>query len=215
MKNFELSDTIYFELKKLFPDAICELNFKNDYELMVAVVLSAQCTDKRVNQVTPALFAKYPTFFDLANANIFDVEAIIKSCGFYHNKARNIIEASRQVCTKYNGKLPSTLEELTTLAGVGRKTANVLLSNVFRIPSIAVDTHVFRVSNRIGLSKSNDVLDCENQLMKNIRKENWSEMHHLLVLFGRYYCKARKPQCKNCVLIDVCKEGKKWNGKNL
>lgn len=205
MKNYELSDLVYKELKSLFGDGRCELSFKNDYELMIAVVLSAQCTDKRVNEVTPKLFDKYPSFEALANANLLDVEEIIKPCGFFHNKAKNIIEASKQVCDNFNCKLPNNLEELTTLAGVGRKTANVLLSNIYKVPAIAVDTHVFRVSNRLGLSKSADVLTCEKQLMKNIRKENWSEMHHLLVLFGRYYCKARGPKCDTCVFASICK----------
>ena len=208
MKKYELSDVVYTNLKQLFGNAFCELNYTSDYELMVAVILSAQCTDKRVNQVTPELFKQYPSFSHLSKANINDVEEIIKPCGFYHNKAKNIIEASVQVCTNFGGKLPSNMEDLTTLSGVGRKTANVLLSNIFRVPSIAVDTHVFRVSNRLGLSKSSDVLTCEKQLMENIRRENWSEMHHLLVLFGRYYCKARSPKCETCVLKNICKEKK-------
>ena len=215
MKKYELSDLVYLELKKIFPNAMCELNFTSDYELMVAVILSAQCTDARVNTVTPILFKKYPTFKDLSRADILDVEEIIKPCGFFHNKAKNIIEASKQVCENFGGKLPNKMEDLITLAGVGRKTANVLLSNVFQTPSIAVDTHVFRVSNRIGLSKSGDVFTCERQLMNSIRKENWSEMHHLLVLFGRYHCKARKPACEKCPLKNVCKEGIKWSGNNL
>ena len=193
---------------------MCELHFKNDYELLVAVILSAQCTDKRVNEVTPILFEKYPNYHFLANAGVEDVEKIILPCGFYHNKAKNIIQASKQIEEHFNSKLPDKLEDLTTLAGVGRKTANVLISNIYHIPAIAVDTHVFRVSNRIGLAKTDNVLDCEKQLMTAIKKEHWSEMHHILVLFGRYYCKARNPLCANCVLKDVCKGYKVWNGKN-
>ena len=215
MKAKDKSKIVYSELCLYFPDAKCELNFKDDYTLMVSVILSAQCTDKRVNLVTKDLFAKYPNFSSLANAEIVDVENIIRPCGFFKNKAKNIVNASKKVVLHYAGKLPDTMEDLVTLDGVGRKTANVLLSNIFNKPSIAVDTHVFRVSNRIGLAKADNVYDCEMQLQKNIEKSKWSEMHHLLVLFGRYVCKARKPECSKCNLKGICGEYKRWNGKNL
>lgn len=214
MKAKDKSKIVYAELKNYFPSAKCELDFKDDYTLMVAVILSAQCTDKRVNLVTKELFEKYPNFLCLSNAKLDDVEEIIKPCGFFKNKAKNIVNACKKVIMLYDGKLPCTMEELTTLDGVGRKTANVLLSNLFNVPSIAVDTHVFRVSNRLGLAKASNVLDCEKQLQKNIEKSKWSEMHHLMVLFGRYVCKARKPYCDKCYLKEICEEYKKWNGKS-
>ncbi|MGN1227809.1 MAG: endonuclease III [Christensenellales bacterium] len=197
---------IYGELNKLFPNAKCELVYTDAYTLLIAVILSAQCTDKRVNQVTPNLFAKYPTPYDLANANQKDVEEIIRSCGFYVNKSRNIINCAKDIANLHNGEVPNTMEELVKLSGVGRKTANVVLSTVYNVPAIAVDTHVFRVSNRLGLSNTNNVLQCEYQLMEKLPKEIWSNMHHLLVLFGRYVCKAQNPSCDKCPLKENCKE---------
>ena len=202
------SKYIIQELKKLFPDAKCELSFTNPYTLLVSVILSAQCTDKRVNQVTPELFKKYPTVYDLAKANQSDVEMIIKSCGFYNNKAKNIIACSKQIVDNYNGEVPTKLEDLIGLSGVGRKTANVVLSTAFNIPATAVDTHVFRVSNRIGIVSASNVDECEKQLMQSFPKEEWLNLHQCLVLFGRYICKAQKPSCENCVFSDICKESK-------
>lgn len=195
---------IYDILEKKFPEAMCELHFKNNYELIVAVILSAQCTDKRVNITTPALFKKYPTVKTLANANIDEVKEIIKPCGFFNNKAKNIVNMARDVVEKYNGQIPQSFEELTTLAGVGRKTANVVISTAFKQDAIAVDTHVFRVSNRLGL-ESKTPLECEMLLQKTFKKENWSRLHHMLVLFGRYTCLARNPKCQNCELKNYCK----------
>ena len=206
---------IYRLLKEEFGEGKCELDFYDDYSLMVAVILSAQCTDKRVNQVTKTLFNKYPNFNSLANAKKEEVEKIIMPCGFYNVKSKNIISASQKVVHDYNSVLPNNMDELLRLPGVGRKTANVLLSNIYNIPSIAVDTHVFRVSNRLGLVHAKNVYDCELQLQKILDKEIWSEMHHLLVLFGRYICKARKPSCEKCSLKNICEEYKKWNGKTL
>lgn len=205
MRKINFKD-IYDKLKILYPEPKCELIFHDGYSLLVAVILSAQCTDKRVNQVMPDFLFKYPTVYDLAKANIEDVGEVIKSCGFYNTKANNLVQCAKKIVEKYNGEIPSNLEDLTTLNGVGRKTANVILSNIYNIPALAVDTHVFRVSNRLGLSKSNNVYDCEIQLMKNIDKEYWIEMHYLLVLFGRYYCKAIKPLCDCCLFVDICKE---------
>lgn len=215
MKRKDLFKLIYPKLKELYPDAQCELNFTNEYTLMVAVILSAQCTDKRVNEVTKELFNEYPNFVSLSMANIVDVEKIIKPCGFYRVKAKNIVEACKMIVEKYDCKLPKDMKNLVKIPGIGRKTANVLLSNIFGIPALAVDTHVFRVSNRIGLVKTNDVFKCEIDLKKIIDKDKWSESHHLLVLFGRYNCKARNPNCKNCLIKDYCGEFKKWNGRNL
>jgi len=204
------SDEIFDLLSNRFGQATCELNFSNNYELIVAVVLSARCTDKRVNIVTKVLFKKYPTPQDLANADINDVEKLIYSCGFYKNKSKAIINLAKDIVEKFNSKLPDTLEGLTSLSGVGRKTANVVLSVGFNKPAIAVDTHVFRLSNRLGLTKSNDVLGCEKDLMKNVKKEKWSQFHHYLVLFGRYVCHSQNPKCAECELKQYCKFNKKF-----
>lgn len=194
---------IFEILKNKFPAADCELHFNSNYELIVAVILSAQCTDKRVNLVTPNLFQKYPTIKDLANANEQELKEIIHSCGFYNNKSKNLIAMAKDVCQKYNGEIPSKYDDLVSLSGVGRKTANVVMSVGFGKDAIAVDTHVFRVSNRLGI-KSKNPLECERQLQKIFDKKDWSTLHYLLVLFGRYYCKAIKPECSNCELKDFC-----------
>lgn len=199
---------IYDILKNKFPIAKCELNFENNYQLIVAVILSAQCTDKRVNIVTPKLFEKYPTVQDLANADIEELKDIIRSCGFYNNKSKNLIAMAKDVTNKFDGEIPSNYDDLVALAGVGRKTANVVMAVGFGKDAIAVDTHVFRVSNRLGI-KSKNPLECEKQLQKIFPKENWSELHYLLVLFGRYFCKAIKPSCENCELREFCEFIKK------
>jgi endonuclease-3 len=175
----------------LFPNPKCELDFSNNFELLVAVILSAQCTDKRVNKVTPQLFAKFPTPHDFAVAKQEDVEKMIYSCGFYAQKAKSIISASKDIIQKFDGQVPSTFEQLTSLRGVGRKTANVVLSVAFNQPAIAVDTHVFRVAHRLGLSNANTPLGVEKDLMKLFKPSSWSKIHYQMVLFGRYYCKAR------------------------
>ena len=203
--NMEKYDKIISELRKIIPNPVCELNFANNFELLIAVILSAQCTDKRVNMVTAELFKEYNTPLKLANANILDIEEIIKPCGFYKNKANHIVEASKQIVERFEGQVPSEMEELTSLSGVGRKTANVVRAVGFKIPAIAVDTHVFRVSNRLGLVKAKDVESCEKQLTKNIKKSDWIDAHHLILLFGRYYCKAISPSCVNCPFKEVCK----------
>ena len=195
---------IFEYLKGLFPEGQCELNFKNNYELLVAVILSAQCTDKRVNLTTLALFQKYPTVFDMANAKREELEELIKPCGFFRNKAKNIIGACRAIAEKHGGQVPSNYADLLNLAGVGRKTANVITSVGFGGDAIAVDTHVFRVSKRLGLSKAGTPERVEQDLMKQFDKNLWSELHFLMVLFGRYVCKAQKPQCQNCELKDKC-----------
>ncbi len=192
-------------LNKIITNPKCELNFKNNYELLVAVCLSAQCTDKRVNQTTPKLFEKYPTVYDLANASLSDIMSIIKPCGCYKNKAQNLKLACTDIVKKFNGQVPDNLEDLMTLRGVGRKTANVVLAEAFSKPTIAVDTHVFRVANRLGLANSKTVDGVEKALMAGFDQKDWVKLHHTLILFGRYYCKAKNPQCENCELKKYCK----------
>lgn len=191
-------------LDKLFPNATCELNHKNAFQLLIAVILSAQCTDARVNKVTPVLFEKYDTPQKLAKADTCDVEKIIYSCGFYHNKAKNIVACSKDIIQKFGGEVPSNLAELQTLAGVGRKTANVVYSLWFKGDAIAVDTHVFRVSNRLGIAKGETPIEVEKGLMKSFPKSYWSDLHYKMVLFGRYHCKAKNPECETCGLRPVC-----------
>lgn len=192
-------------LKETFPDAGPELHFSNPFELLVATILSAQTTDVQVNKVTPALFQAYPGPAQLALASPERVMEMIKSIGFYRNKAKNIVKTAAILVEKYRGQVPDTMEELVKLPGVGRKTANVVLSNAFHQPAIAVDTHVFRVSNRIGLSQSQDVLACEKDLRRILDSEIWSLAHHLLIFQGRRICKARNPLCQECSLRDHCR----------
>ncbi len=187
------------------------LRFRNAFELLIATMLSAQTTDKQVNAVTEALFEKAPDAAAMLRLSQSELEGYIKSCGFYHTKAQNLLAACRILVERYGGDVPQTMEELTTLPGVGRKTANVVLSNAFGVPGIAVDTHVFRVSNRLGLAAAKDVLETEMQLMKNIPKEKWSDAHHWLIWHGRKVCTARKPACGACFLYDICP----WGGKGL
>ena len=191
-------------LKELFPNPSCELVFSNRYELLVSVILSAQCTDKRVNIVTAELFKKYPTVYEMANANLNELENQIKSCGLYHNKAKNILSACQKIVLDYNGEVPSDYNKLLKLSGVGRKTANVVASVGFGEDAIAVDTHVFRVSKRLGLAKGNTPEKVEKELMQELDKTIWSESHFLMVLFGRYVCKAQKPLCEECKLKNEC-----------
>ena len=197
------------ELDKLYPDARCELNYTKDYELLIATVLSAQCTDKRVNSVTSILFSKYD-INALSKANLKDIERIIRPCGSYTKKAYYLKSIAERLISDYNGKVPNNREYLQSLPGVGRKTCNVVLSNLYDVPAIAVDTHVGRVSVRLGFARKNDnVLTVERKLMKKLPKKNWSRLHHQLVLFGRYKCIARKPNCKECPFIEYCKEKNK------
>ena len=195
---------ILAELKRLYPDAKPELNFSNPYETLVATILSAQCTDKQVNKVTPAVFARFPDAVSMAAASVEELYPMVKSCGF-KTKANNIIEACKLIALRHGGEVPSTMEELTALPGVGRKTANVVMANAFGVPAIAVDTHVFRVSNRLGLADADDVLKTELQLQKAIPKSDWSAAHHWLIYHGRRVCKAQRPLCETCTLRDMCK----------
>ena len=205
MKVNEILDVI----ESMFPNADCELVHRNAYELLVAVVLSAQTTDIAVNKVTPALFEKFPTVHDLALASAHDVEPFIKSIGLYRNKAKNLVSLAKSLVESYDGIVPNTMDELVKLDGVGRKTANVILSEWYKIPALAVDTHVERVSKRLGLvKKSASVLEVELTLKKKIKIDRWRKTHHLLIFVGRYHCKALKPNCMQCPLYDICKDTK-------
>lgn len=199
------------ELERLYPDAKPELNFRNPYETLVAVMLSAQCTDKQVNKVTPALFERYPTVESMAAASVEDVYPMVKSCGF-KTKASNIVEACRLIMQLHGGQVPGDMKALTSLPGVGQKTANVVLANAFGVPTIAVDTHVFRVSNRIGLAEAKNVEETERQLQKAIPKKDWVAAHHWLIFHGRRVCHARNPVCASCTLQPWCKAAKAGGG---
>jgi len=192
-------------LKAHYPTAHCELNFNNPFELLVATILSAQCTDQRVNIVTKVLFAKFPTAEKMAAAKIEDLEEIIRSTGFFKNKAKNLKNCAQALVDKHGGKVPQTMEELTALAGVGRKTANVVLGNAFNITSgVVVDTHVTRLANRFGWTKSQDAVRIEDDLQKLVPHDEWIQVSHLLIWHGRKICKARNPQCETCFLFDRC-----------
>lgn len=195
---------ILSRLKSAYPDAKPELDYNSEFELLVAAILSAQCTDKQVNRVTEKLFPIYPTPDALSRADQEELEGHIRSCGFYRMKAKNLIAAAKTIVEKHGGKVPDTMEELTALPGVGRKVANVVLSNAFGIPAIAVDTHVFRVSNRIGLAHAKNELNTEKQLMENIPRELWGIAHHWLIFHGRRACHARGAKCEDCVLFGLC-----------
>lgn len=205
----ENTQEILRRLEQVYLDAKPALHYKNAYELLVATILSAQCTDVRVNKVTEGLFLQYPDAAHLAMADQQELEQRIHSCGCYSVKARNLIETAKRLVQNFQGEVPKTMEELTTLAGVGRKTANVVLSNAFGIPGIAVDTHVFRVSNRLGLAHAKDVQKTEEQLMALIPKEKWGNAHHWLIYHGRQVCSARKPHCATCFLNDICPSANK------
>jgi len=187
-----------------YDDAVTELTYKNAYELVVAVALSAQCTDKRVNMLTPALFEKYPTTKELANADINEVKSFINSCSFFNNKAKNIIKMAQRVQEVYNGEIPMNEKELQTLAGVGQKTANVVMIEYTGANLMAVDTHVFRVSHRLGLSDDNSAIKTEATLVKKF-KNDLHALHQGMVLFGRYICTAKSPKCEECFLTEFCK----------
>ncbi len=197
-------------LAEMYPDAKCELNHETPFELLVATVLSAQCTDVRVNMVTERLFPKYNTPEAFAALTQAELEQEIKELGLFRNKAKNIIAMSRTLLEEHDGQVPSDLTTLESLPGVGRKTANVVLSNAFDVPAIAVDTHVFRVARRLGLvHRAKTPLDTERQLMKNIPRSDWSSAHHWLIHHGRRICEARAPRCDVCPLLPYCPEGKK------
>lgn len=192
-------------LKQAYPDPACALHYQTDYQLMIAVRLSAQCTDERVNQVTPALFARFPSLEAFAEADVAEVEEYVHSCGFYRHKARDIVLACQTLLNKHGGKVPNTMEELLALPGVGRKTANLLLGDLYGTPgSVVCDTHCIRISNKLGLAKGKEPEKVEQQLRKILPPEESSDFCHRIVLHGRAVCTARKPQCENCTLANWC-----------
>ena len=214
--NRETKNRILAKLEEMYPEAKAELVFSNPYEMLVATMLSAQCTDKQVNKVTPAVFERWPDANAMAEASVEELFPMVKSCGF-RSKAGNIIAACRIIKEKHGGQVPDTMEELTALPGVGRKTANVVLFNAFGIPAFAVDTHVFRVSNRMGLCKADTVEETERQMTRLIPREKWGQAHHWLIWHGRKLCKAQRPLCEECGVRGLCSyaaKSMKNGGKN-
>ena len=203
MKNKDVVKVLDI-LKETYPEAGCALDYGNRFQLLISVVLSAQTTDKSVNKVTPLLFSKYPDPVSLASADETDVQEIIRTIGMYRTKAKNIIALSGKLALEFNGQVPGTMEELMSLPGVGRKTSNVVLAEGFGEQRIAVDTHVFRVSNRIGLAHEKDVLSTEEALMKAIPSDRWTEAHHLLIFHGRRICSSQRPKCDTCPINEYC-----------
>lgn len=193
-------------LKKEYPDAICSLNASNAFELLVATRLSAQCTDARVNLVTPALFARYKTLDDYCNAEVKEVETYIHSCGFFHDKAKSIVGMAQMISSDFDGVVPNEIEQLTLLPGVGRKTANLIVGDVYGKPSIVVDTHCIRIANLLGLVTGKDAAAIERALKPLLPKEESNDFCHRLVIHGRAVCVARRPNCAGCVLNDICKK---------
>lgn len=199
-------EEVFEYLDLLFPDAVCELNYNKDYELLIAVMLSAQTTDKKVNMVTKELFKRYDSLEKLSKASLNDVKEIIKPIGTYNKKAAFVIEIAKKLLDEYDGVVPNTHKELEKFPGVGHKTANVVLGNIYGIPSFAVDTHVSRVSKRLGFVKDNDDVEkIEEKMKKKIPRERWIKSHHQFVLFGRYCCKSQNPNCTECRLSKICK----------
>lgn len=208
--NKEKTQRILDEFDRLFPDAQCELVHDNELQLLIAVMLSAQTTDASVNKLTKTLFQKYQSVEDYANAPIEQLENDLRTIGLYRNKAKNVKAMAQQLMSNFHGEVPCDHEALQTLPGVGRKTANVVVSEGFKVPAIAVDTHVERISKRLGFAlKKDSVLTVEKKLMKAIPKERWIKTHHQIIFFGRYHCKSLNPQCQDCRLIDICKEPKR------
>ncbi len=210
MKKSEKVEKISIYLDELFKDPQCELNYEKDYELLIAIVLSAQSTDKRVNAVTPILFQKYKTLKELANADTMELESILRPIGSYRKKAYYVKEIARRIVDEYDGVLPNKRKILESFPGIGRKTVNVLFSEYYKIPAFAVDTHVDRISKRLKLAKENDnVTTIEEKLKRTFPREEWGRRHLQLVLFGRYHCKAVKPNCIECKIKDICRYKKK------
>lgn len=205
MKRKDKAPLVYAELERLYPNAHCELYHENDFQLLIATILSAQCTDVRVNMVTPYLFKEYPTCFKMAEAPISKLEEIIRSTGFYKNKAKNIKGCASTLVKSYEGEIPRDIDKLVHLPGVGRKTANVLLGNAYNINSgVVVDTHVKRLSNHLGLTRKSDPVKIEQDLIKIFPRESWTQLSHLLIFHGRRVCDARKPNCEICTLRNFC-----------
>lgn len=205
MRKKEIAEFAVEQLKADYPEAICSLDANDPLQLIIATRLSAQCTDARVNLVTPGLFAKYPTIDDYASANIEDVEAIVRPCGFYHMKARDIIGMAQMIRDEYGGTVPDTIDELVKLPGVGRKTANLIVGDVYGKPAVVADTHLIRISNRLGLVNTKDPYKVEMELKKLLPPEESNDFCHRCVLHGRAVCDARKPKCEICNLKKVCK----------
>ena len=207
------ANEVYERLERHYPDAHCALDFKTPFQLLVATILSAQCTDKRVNMVTPALFKRYRNAAALADANPAELEEMIKSTGFYRNKSKSLIGMAQAVVAKHGGTIPETMEELVGLPGVGRKTANVVLGNAYgRNEGIVVDTHVTRLSRRLGFTKHTDAVKIEADLMPLFERDRWTMLAHLLIEHGRTICEAKRPKCEICFLNDVCPSAKLWLG---
>lgn len=204
MTKKEKAIMIIERLEKVYPEGICSLDYSQPHELMIAGRLSAQCTDARVNVVTKDLFAKYKTIADFAYADVSDIEEIVKPCGLYKTKAKSIVEMCRQIIENYDGKIPDTIEELTKLSGIGRKTANLIMGDVFHKPAVVTDTHCIRICGRLGLTKNKEPAKVETDLRKILPPEKSSDLCHRLVLFGREYCKARAERCAECPLLDIC-----------
>lgn len=203
----EISIQLIETLKKTYPDAKCSLDFKSPFEMMIAVMLSAQCTDERVNLTTPSLFAKYPTPEKMAKAPLEELETLIHPCGFYKNKAKNMKLASQKLLDDFGGKVPKTMEELMSIPGVGRKSANVVMLEAFGMPQgIAIDTHAKRISNRIGLSKQSEPEKIEQDLLKLFPKEYYKDINHILIWHGRATCTARSPKCETCSIATFCQK---------
>lgn len=201
---FERKSEVIRKLSILYPEARSELTFQDEYELLVAVILSAQCTDKKVNEVTEVLFAKYPNFKSLSGAKLSSIEKIIRPVNYYRTKAKNLLEMSKRVSLDFQGKVPRTMTEIRTLPGVGQKTANVVLGELGAEKTFPVDTHVFRVAKRLGFAKENTPVKVEEELKELFPKSKWRMLHHFFILHGRRICKAQRPLCGACVLNDIC-----------
>ena len=207
MKTKNKIELISSYLDEILPNVGCELNYSKDYELVIAVMLSAQTTDVSVNRVTDVLFSRYKTLKELANADLNDIEDIIHSIGLYKNKAKHVLEIANTLLENFNGKVPSDKVELQKLPGVGNKTAGVIRAEIFKIPDLPVDTHILRISKRLGLAgEKDDAYQTEMKLKKLFPKQRWIKLHHQLIHFGRYHCLARKPMCENCKLFEICEK---------
>lgn len=204
MRKKERAVVAVERLEKLYPDAICSLEYTDAFQLLIATRLSAQCTDKRVNMVTPALFAELPDPQSMASAELSRVEELIKTCGLYKTKAKDLIAIAKAITERYGGRVPDTIEELTTLKGVGRKTANLVCGDIYGKPAVVTDTHFIRLCNRLGLVETTNPLSVEKQMRKLLPPEKSNDFCHRTVLFGREVCTARKAHCENCVLSDIC-----------
>ena len=209
MRKKERAAEAVLRLEKLYPNAICSLEYTDAFELLIATRLSAQCTDKRVNMVTPALFKEFPNAESLAKADIKRVEELIKTCGLYKTKAKDLIGIAKGIIDNFGGKVPDTIEELTTLPGVGRKTANLVCGDIYKKPAIVTDTHFIRICNRLGFVDTTTPLKVENEMRKLLDPQKSNDFCHRTVLFGRGVCKAQNPKCENCILADICNYSKK------